>query len=332
MRSLFHSMLLRSALAAAILSMALPAVPAASAEKLNVLTSWYAQAEHGGFYQAKATGRYDKAGVDVTLKMGGPQIHGIQLLVAGEVDAIMGYDLQVLQAVERDLPVVAVAATFQHDLQGLMTHDDIKSLADLKNKNKTVLVSTSGRTTWWPWMVGKFGLSEEQLRVYTFNLQPFFADPNVATSAYPSSEPFQAQLKGMPARFYLLADAGYPPYGATIVTTRKVLDTKRQALQAFVTASMEGWRDYMDNPGPGNALIKADNPKMSDGQIAFGIAKMREIKVLDSGGKVPIGTMTEARWQATTEFLVSIGQVKPSVDWRKAFTLDLVRDLKTTLQ
>ena len=174
-------------------------------EKFSFLTSWYAQAEHGGYYQAKATGRYAKAGLDVTLKMGGPQIHGIQLLAAGEVDAVMGYDLQVVQAIERGLPVITVAATFQHDLQGLMTHDDVRSLADLKTK--TILVSTSGRTTWWPWMVGKFGLREEQLQVYTFNLQPFFANPNAATSAYPSSEPYQAKLKGMPARFYLLAEA-----------------------------------------------------------------------------------------------------------------------------
>ena len=305
-------------------------VPALAQEKFSFLTSWYAQAEHGGYYQAKATGRYAKAGLDVTLKMGGPQIHGIQLLAAGEVDAVMGYDLQVVQAIERGLPVVTVAATFQHDLQGLMTHDDVKSFADLKNK--TILVSTSGRTTWWPWMVGKFGLREEQLQVYTFNLQPFFANPNVATSAYPSSEPYQAKLKNVPARFYLLAEAGYPPYGSTIVTTQKVLATKRQALQAFVNASMEGWRDYIQNPEPGNALIKADNPKMTDGQIAFGVEKLKELKVLDGGGTIPIGTMTEARWEATAKFLMSLGLVKPEVDWRKAFTLEFTKNLKSTLK
>ena len=68
-----------------------------AADKVTFLTSWYAQAEHGGFYQAKAAGLYEKAGLDVTIKMGGPQVNGLQLLLAGEADVMMGYDFQVLQ-------------------------------------------------------------------------------------------------------------------------------------------------------------------------------------------------------------------------------------------
>ncbi len=71
---------------------------ALAADKVTFLTSWFAQAEHGGFYQAKATGLYEKAGLDVTLKMGGPQVNGMQLLLAGETDIMMGYDLQVLKS------------------------------------------------------------------------------------------------------------------------------------------------------------------------------------------------------------------------------------------
>src|SRR5215212_12105335 len=74
-----------------------------AADKVTFLTSWYAQAEHGGFYQAKATGLYEKAGFDVTLKMGGPQVNGAQLLLAGETDFMMGYDLQVLKMLEQGL-------------------------------------------------------------------------------------------------------------------------------------------------------------------------------------------------------------------------------------
>src|SRR5690242_14952640 len=51
-------------------------------DKLVVLTTWFAQAEHGGVYQAAATGIYKKHGLDVTVKSGGPQVNGIQLLLA----------------------------------------------------------------------------------------------------------------------------------------------------------------------------------------------------------------------------------------------------------
>src|SRR6266853_796317 len=167
--------LLRSLLIAAVAAMATSALSHAgfAADKIVFLTSWYAQAEHGGFYQAKATGLYEKAGLDVTIKMGGPQVNGMQLLLGGEADMLMGYDIQVLKAIEKGLGVVTVAASFQKDLQGLMTHDDVGSLADLKSK--TILVATSGRSTWWPWLKRKFAYTDEQTQPYTFNLQPFFA-------------------------------------------------------------------------------------------------------------------------------------------------------------
>jgi NitT/TauT family transport system substrate-binding protein len=171
-------------------------------DKVVFLTSWFAQAEHGGFYQALATGLYKKAGLDVTIKMGGPQINGLQLLTGGQADMIMGYDFQVMSAVEKGLPVTTVAASFQTDLQGMLTHDDVKSLADLKGK--TILVASSGRASWWPWLREKYGYTDEQTKPYTFNLQPFFADMNTVQQAYPSSEPFQAIQKNMPAKLFFI--------------------------------------------------------------------------------------------------------------------------------
>ena len=311
----------RLLLAASLAALTL-AGPASAAEKLVFLTSWYAQAEHGGFYQAKATGLYEKAGLDVEIRMGGPQVNGMQLLLAGEADAIMGYDIQVLQAVEKGLPAVTVAASFQYDLQGMMTHDDVKSLAGVKDK--TILVSSAGMTAWWPWLKKKYSLSDQQVKAYTFNLQPFFADTSVVQQAYPSSEPFQAQEKGVPVYFYLFAKDGYPPYGTTIVTTRKMIEGKPEAMRKFVAASMEGWKSYMADPAPGNALIKAANPKMTDGQIAFGLDKMKGLKVLGGDENVAIGTMTEARWKASYDYLVEAGLLKASTDWKKAFSLDFM--------
>src|SRR5207237_9328655 len=153
--------------------------PALAADKVTFLTSWFAQAEHGGFYQAKATGLYEKAGLDVTIKMGGPQMNGSQLLLAGETDFLMGYDIQVLKGREQGLPLVTVASSFQFDPQGIMAHDDVADLAALKGK--PILIAGSSRTTFWPWLRARYGYTDDQIRAYTFNLQPFFADKTVAT-------------------------------------------------------------------------------------------------------------------------------------------------------
>ena len=74
---------------------------AAAPTKITFLTSWFAEAEHGGFYQAKATGLYEKAGLDVTIKMGGPQVNNMQLLTGGAADIIIGYDIQLLSSIEK---------------------------------------------------------------------------------------------------------------------------------------------------------------------------------------------------------------------------------------
>jgi NitT/TauT family transport system substrate-binding protein len=317
--------------AAGVLSAAVCSATAFGADKVTFLTSWFAQAEHGGFYQAKATGLYEKAGLDVTIKMGGPQVNGMQLLLAGETDFMMGYDLQVLKMLEQGLPAITVATSFQFDLQGMMAHEQVTGLDDLKDK--TILVATSGRTTWWPWLKAKFKYSEEQTRPYTFNLQPFFADKNVVQQSYPSSEPFQAKQQGVPVKFFLFARDGYPPYGTTMVTTRSFVDKKPDATARFVKASLEGWKSYFSDPAPANALIKADNPKMSDEQIAFAIEQLKALKALDGGDAqtMGIGIITEARWKATYDFMVSAGLLKPEVDWKLGFTDRFVKTLKLSM-
>jgi NitT/TauT family transport system substrate-binding protein len=317
--------------AAGVLSAAVWSATAFGADKVTFLTSWFAQAEHGGFYQAKATGLYEKAGLDVTIKMGGPQVNGMQLLLAGETDFMMGYDLQVLKMLEQGLPAVTVATSFQFDLQGMMAHEQVTGLDDLKDK--TILVATSGRTTWWPWLKAKFNYSEEQTKPYTFNLQPFFADKNVVQQSYPSSEPFQAKQQGVPVKFFLFARDGYPPYGTTMVTTRGFVDKKADATARFVKASLEGWKSYFSDPAPANALIKADNPKMSDEQIAFAIEQLKALKALDGGDAqtMGIGIITEARWKATYDFMVSAGLLKPEVDWKLGFTDRFVKTLKLSM-
>ena len=306
--------------------------PALAADKVTFLTSWFAQAEHGGFYQAKATGLYDKAGLDVTIKMGGPQVNGSQLLLAGETDLMMGYDIQVMKGREQNLPLVTVASSFQFDLQGLMTHDDVPDIAALKGK--PILIAGSSRITFWPWLRAKYGFTDDQIRPYTFNLQPFFADPTIAQQAYPSSEPFQAEQQHQKVKFFLLADGGYPPYGSTIVTTEKMIADKPDVVARFVKASLEGWRDYLQNPAPGNALIKADNPKMSDAQIAFAIEKLKENKAIDGGDAATkgIGVITAERYKKTYDFLVGAGLLDPKTDWQKTFDVRFVKDLKIGVQ
>jgi len=301
-----------SALALGAAVLALAASGAQAEEKFTYMTNWYAQAEHGGFYQAVATGIYKKYGLDVTVKMGGPQVNILQIMGAGQADCVMGSsDLQMMRARDNGLPVVTVAALFQKDPQ--------------------VLIAASAQQGYWAWVKSKYGLTDAQTKPYTFNIQPFLADKNMVQQGYLTSEPYAIQKAGAKANTFLLADHGYPSYATTISCMEKTVNDRAKAVADFVKASAEGWKSYLADPAPGNALIKKDNPNMTDDQLAYSVAKMKEMGIVGSGDalKSGIGTMTEARIKANYDFLVGQKFIDPAkVDLAKAYKLDLARNAK----
>ncbi len=304
------------------------AAHAQAPDKLVFGTNWYAQAEHGGFYQALAEGTYRKHGLDVAVRMGGPQVNGLQLLLAGQMDLFMGYDLQTIQVVAQDLPVVTVAATFQKDPAAIIAHPPVARLEELKGR--PIAISAASETTFWPWLRARYDFTDDQKRPYTFSVQPFLLDRRLAQQGYVTSEPYSIEKGGVKPVLFLLADRGYPPYAQTIVVTRDTLAKRRDAIRRFVLATAEGWKSYLANPAPGNVLVKRDNPQMEDALLAYGLAKMKEYAIVTGGDAARLGllTMTDARWQRTFEFMVEAKMAKPDLDYRRAYTLDLVRDVK----
>lgn len=289
-------------------------------DQLVLQTTWYAQAEQGGYYQAVAQGIYKKYGLDVTVKAGGPQVNNMALLLAKRADVIINYDLQVLKGVEQGFPIKAIAAPFQFDPQGILTHGDVKNLAGLKGK--TILVSASGQASWWPWLKAKYQLDESQARPYTFNMQPFLAGKNIAQQAYATSEVLQAKKADPASNFFLFANDGYPSYGGILVTRNDILQSKPDVMQRFVKASMEGWKSYLANPALGNALIKKENPNMTDDVLAFGISQMKKLHLIDGGDATTkgYGVMTDTRWKATRDFMVETRLLDAKTNWISAYT------------
>jgi NitT/TauT family transport system substrate-binding protein len=260
--------------------------------------------------------------------MGGPQVNGLQLLAAGQVDIAMADALQVLSAVEQSVPLVAFAATFQKNPTVIISHPGAKRLEDLKGK--PIAIGAASNTTFWPWLRQKYAFTDAQKRPYGFSVQPFLADSTLSQQGFATSEPFSIEKGGVRAVVFLLADFGYPPYSEALVVTRTTLAKRTDALERFLRASAEGWRSYLANPQPGNALIKAGNPEMTDELLAYGVRKLVEHGIVTSGDARKFGllTMTDARWEATIEFLRAAGLAKAGADYKSAYTLDLVKAVR----
>lgn len=299
--------------------------------KVRILSNWFAEAEHGGYYQAQATGIYEREGLDVDLVMGGPQVNGMQLLAAGRADFLMSHSILTLSAVQQGLPVITVAACYQTDLQCVVAHEGVKSLTELKGRK--IFISTSSRGTFWPWLKAKYGLTDEQTGAYTGTLQPFLSDPNSVVGGIISSEPYAAQKAGAKITPFLLANDGYPPYGAPLVANLNFYKENPDVVRRVVKATMMGWRDYLKDPTEGNKLIKIANPHQPDEMNDYGLKVMKDLNIIGSGdaATMGIGIMTEARWKQIAEFMMEYGLLKRDMNWKAAFTTEFVDGLNVKL-
>lgn len=299
-----------------------------AADKVTFGTNWKAQAEHGGYYQAVAAGIYARHGLDVTVRQGGPQVNHNQLLAAGRIDFNMGGNLfGQFNFTQNKVPVVTVAAIFQKEPQVLLAHPNtgVKDFKDLAGK--TIFISNDGRLTYWLWLKQVYGLKDEQLKPYTFNPAPFIADKNSAQQGYVTSEPFAIRQEGgFEPVVLLLADAGYDTYSTTIEAGPTVKD-KADIVQRFVDASIEGWVAYLyGDPSAANALIKKDNPEMSDAQLAFSIESMKKYGIVDSGDSLTkgIGAMSKERWDSFFKKSVEWGVYPASLPIAEGYSLAFV--------
>jgi NitT/TauT family transport system substrate-binding protein len=293
-------------------------------------TNWVAQAEHGGYYQAVADGTYEKYGLKVTIVPGGPQANNRMLLPVGRIDFYMGGNMvQAFSAIEENIPTVVVAAHFQKEPQVLIAHpgQGFDTFQDLKKSND-ILVSKEGLATYYQWMKTEFGFKEEQTKPYTFNPAPFLANKKAVQQGYVSSEPLAIEKAGgFKPVLFLLADHGFTTYATTVEARREMVEKQPEVVQKFVDASAIGWYNYLygDN-SKANALIKKDNPEMTDEQIAFSIAKLKEYGIVDSGDSLEhgIGAMTDAKMKDFFDKMVKAGLFKADLDYRKSYTLQFV--------
>ncbi len=306
------------------------AAPTMALDKVRFVTDWKAQAEHGGFYQAKAKGYYEEEGLDVEIIQGGASVNVPLLLGSEQAEFGIGSNSFIpLNMVAEGVPAVAVAAIFQKDPQVLISHPGQGNDTLAALKDKPILIAAQARVGFWPFLKLKFGYRDEQIRPYTFNMAPFLADKKLTQQGFLSSEPFVIRKAGVEPVVHLLADAGFENYNTTITISRKMVQEKKEIVQRFVDATAEGWAEYMKggpNIAAANARILKDNPDMDQEKIDYALKVMNENGIVASGDAktLGIGAMTDARWASFYKTMSEAGVVPAGVDVKKAYSLDFV--------
>ena len=291
---------------------------------LRLQLDWYPQPEHGGFFAAQQLGFYKEEGLDVTI-LPLPQYGSVaQQVAGGKADIGLGSSDQILEWNSNGLPLIAIAATMQHDPQAIMVHQDspIRDFTDLEGH--TIAAQTGA--TWLKYVISRYRLRNVRQVPSTLSIANFLADRNYVQQIFVTSEPFFANQARTQVRTLLISSSGYDPYRVQF-TTRDFAAQHPDIVEKFVRASIRGWQEYLRSPDAVNAHLLALNPALNPQQEAF------SAKALLDGGFVSgsrddasqIGRMTAARWNASASQLRELGIIPSSADPGSDYSLHFVK-------
>jgi len=291
---------------------------------VRVQLDWYPQPEHGGFYTALLKGYYRAEGLDVTLLPLPQYGSAAQLVASGKVDFGLAASDQILEWDSNGLPLVAVAATMQHDPQAIMVHAN-SPIHDFKDLEDHTIAAQTG-ATWLKYVIQRYHLHQVRQVPSTLSIANFLADPDYVQQIFVTSEPYFAKQAGAAIRTLPISASGYDPYRVQF-TTRDFVTRHPDVVEKFVRASIRGWQEYLRNPGPTNAYLLKLNPALNPAQEAYSAQALRDGSFITGGSAsgAQTGHMTAARWQAGYEQMKALGLLHGPLDPGTAYTLQFVK-------
>ncbi len=291
--------------------------------KVTLQTDWYPQPEHGGFYTALVKGYYKEEGLDVTIQPGGPYLQPYQQVAAGAAQFGMGGSDKILESVATGQPLVAVAATLQHDPQGIMVRDNspVHSFSDLSGHT----VAVTPGSTWFRYVVEKYKLHDVRETPSMMSVANFIANPNYIQQAFATSEPYFAKQAGIEPRFLLISGAGFNPY-RVMFTNQVFLRSHPDIVEKFVRASVRGWREYLNAPRAANEAVAKLNPALTSPWMEFSWQALRDGHFIDGDAAAgeQVGQMDAARWSENYKQLRDLKVIETEIDPSTAYTLQFV--------
>ena len=281
----------------------------AAAEKFTMLLPWYADPEGGGFFAAQEEGLYGKAGLDVTLQSGGPQVSETTLVATGKAQIGFTDAAGIVEAQQQGIPIVAIGALYQNNPVGVMVHASTGITSFGQMAGKTWVVQTGQLAPSW---IEKQDKISFQTQAYQGSIAAFLKSDSLVQQGWATNEAYQAQEAGVKVNFIPFSTSGFNPYNDVFFTSKSYLAAHRSELQKFLAASMQGWQDYMGNltaaKAANAALLKANSQQTSK-SVWFAWDKERPF-VAWGDGKTQLGAMSATRWSTFLDQLVALGQIK----------------------
>ncbi|WP_153556300.1 ABC transporter substrate-binding protein [Roseimaritima sediminicola] len=284
----------------------------AAARPVVIQLNWHAETEHGGAYAALASRAYQRRGLDVEIRPGGPATPVAADLASGRCQFAFANADDVALYRQQGVAVVAVLAAMQNHPRCILVRTD-SGITDLDHLDGLILQRQPGR----PFLefMRRRGLLEGVQEVpYTGSVAALVTSENVAIQAYSFAEPLLAEQQGVEVTPLMVSQLGWNPYSSVLVTTESLIDEQPELVRDVVQATREGWREYLESPEPANRLILAANHQgMTAEALQYGALQMRQLALPAGAEPDSLGRMSVQRWETLVAQLAELGLVDPDV-------------------
>lgn len=286
----------------------------AKPQSATIIMNWFAQAEQGGYWDAMGNQYAKSSNISIVVKQGGPGIQTLPQVAAGQFEFGVGNADEVLLARKNGLPIVAIAAGFDTNLQCMMYHSGqkIKTFADVSGHQVARVPSP-----YFDYLKLHFKLTGIKDVNFTGSMADFKLNNALVQQCFVTSEPYVAKQAGIDIGYLSVAkDGGYNPYGNLLFTTEALIKKNPALVRAVTAAVVKGWKDLLVNPSVAKAAAIKANKDIDPAAFDYAV---QSIKTGGFLGAKP-GVMTSARWRVLRDQLASIKVVPANFNYAKAFT------------
>ncbi|OJT24581.1 ABC transporter substrate-binding protein [Archangium sp. Cb G35] len=288
---------------------------AAQIARVKLALNWVPEPEFGGFYAARDQGAFKRQGLEVDILSGGAGVPVLQMVATGQVEfGILGAD-ELLTARARGVDLIPLFAVYQTSPQAIMVHAS-RGAKNIQDVLASGTIALEPGLPYAAYLKKKYGFDKVKVVPYDGGVAQFVTNKDFAQQCFITSEPIAARRQGADPVVFLVADEGFNPFAAVVVTRRELWKTQPERVKGFVAAVREGWRAYLDNPAPANAVMAKLNTTLDAETFAAAAQAQKPLIETEETRTRGLGSMSRERWETLGRQLVELGLIEkaPAVD------------------
>jgi NitT/TauT family transport system substrate-binding protein len=311
--------------------------------KVTIQLKWVTQSQFAGYYAAKSKGFYKAAGLDVNLKVGGPDVVNEQTVLSKQAQFGINWFPSLLQNRDTGNDLVNIAQVYARSGTTEVTFKKSGINTFKKMRGKKFGVWIFGNEFEQRAALVKYGMDPDkdvQLVKQDFTMVPFINGEVDASSAMTYNELAQVLETKNPdtGKLYTLKDLNVFKYSdlgtgmlqdGIFVRGDWIRDKKNQATAVkFLEATFKGWIYCRDHYKECVNIVLANGPALPRGHQTW---QMNEVNALIWPNKLGIGIMDPAEYKKTANIAYKFKVIKKPAS-KASYRADLAKKAVANLK